>query len=145
MVLIGNYFTFTIMNMVWVNGCFDCIHMGHLELLQFAHEKGDELWVGIESDARVREKKGINRPIQDQDTRKLIVESFWFVDRAIIYNSDQELELLIKEARPNLMVIGEKYVGRTIIGSEFCDHIHFFPRIEGYSTHKIVEKLRNSL
>lgn len=131
--------------MVWVNGCFDCIHMGHMELLQFAHDRGDELWVGIESDARAREKRGLNRPIQDQDTRKSIVESFWFVDRAIIYNSDQELELLIKEARPNLMVIGEKHKDKPIIGSEFCDRIYFFPRIDGYSTHKIVEKLSNSL
>jgi len=133
------------MNMVWVNGCFDCIHLGHLELLQFAHEKGDELWVGIESDERVRGKKGIGRPIQDEETRKTIVESFWFVDRVFLYTTNEELEIFLNEARPNTMVIGDKYKNTPIIGSEFCDYINFFPRLEQYSTKKIVENLSSSL
>jgi D-beta-D-heptose 7-phosphate kinase/D-beta-D-heptose 1-phosphate adenosyltransferase len=133
------------MNIAWVNGRFDCIHLGHLELLQFAHEKSDELWVGIESDSSIREKKGVGRPIQDEETRKTIVESFWFVDRVFIYNNDEELVELIKEARPNKMVLGEKHRQTPIIGSEFCDNVFFFPEITQYSTNKIVEKLSSSL
>ena len=67
------------MTIIWVNGRFDCLHLGHLELLQFAHDRGDLLYVGIDSDVRIRHEKGNRRPIQDEETRKTLLESLWFL------------------------------------------------------------------
>jgi D-beta-D-heptose 7-phosphate kinase/D-beta-D-heptose 1-phosphate adenosyltransferase len=133
------------MNIIWVNGSFDCLHLGHLELLQFAHERGDLLYIGIESDVRIRHNKGSNRPIQDEETRKTILESFWFVDKVVIYDTDYQLECLIKDFKPTEMVFGENKRGKEIIGSIFCNKITYFPLINGYSTTKIVEKMSSSL
>jgi D-beta-D-heptose 7-phosphate kinase/D-beta-D-heptose 1-phosphate adenosyltransferase len=121
------------MSIIWVNGVFDCIHIGHLELLQFAHERGDLLYVGIDSDIRIRHYKAGKDPIQDQETRKLLLESLWFVDKVVIYDTDYQLECLIKDFKPNEMVFGESRRGKDIIGSPFCDKITYFPMIEQYS------------
>jgi D-beta-D-heptose 7-phosphate kinase/D-beta-D-heptose 1-phosphate adenosyltransferase len=133
------------MNIIWVNGCFDCLHLGHLELLQFAHERGDLLYVGIDSDIRIRHNKGSKRPIQNEETRKTLLESLWFVDKVVIYDTDYQLEFLIKDFKPKEMVFGENHRGKEVIGLDFCNKITFFPLINGYSTTKIVEKMSSSL
>jgi len=133
------------MSIIWVNGCFDCLHLGHLELLHFAHERGDLLYVGIDSDILIRHNKGSKRPIQDEETRKTILESFWFVDKVFTYDTDYQLECLIKEIKPVEMVFGENHRGKPIVGSAFCDKITYLPLINGYSTAEIVNKLSSSL
>lgn len=133
------------MSIIWVNGKFDCIHMGHLELLNFAHERGDLLYVGIDSDVRIRHFLGERRPIQDQETRRTLLESLWFVDKVVIYDTDYQLECLIKDFKPKEMVFGESHKGKDIIGSKFCNTITFFPMILEYSTTKIARKISDSL
>jgi rfaE bifunctional protein nucleotidyltransferase chain/domain len=133
------------MNIVWVNGCFDLLHLGHLELLKFAKSKGDVLYVGIDSNARVRSRKGNNRPIQHETTRYAILSSLKFVDKVMIYDTDYQLECLIQDFSPNLMVLGSDYEGKPIIGSQFCDNITFFKRISEYSTTLTIDKINNSL
>ena len=133
------------MSIIWVNGVFDCISLGHLELLQFAYERGDLLYVGIDSDIRIRHYKGGKDPIQDQETRKLLLESLWFVDKVVIYDTDYQLECLIKDFKPKEMVFGESHRGKDIIGVAFCDKITYFPIIEEYSSEKKVENKSESL
>jgi D-beta-D-heptose 7-phosphate kinase/D-beta-D-heptose 1-phosphate adenosyltransferase len=133
------------MNIVWVNGCFDLLHKGHLELLKFAKSKGDLLYVGIDSDARIRNRKGINRPIQNENTRFEILNSLEYVDKVMVYDTDYQLECLIQDFEPKLMVLGSDYVNKPILGSQFCEKITFFDRLEDYSTTSTIEKINNSL
>lgn len=133
------------MSIIWVNGCFDCLHLGHLELLQFAYDRGDLLYVGIDSDIRIRHNKGSRRPIQDEETRKTLLESLWFVDKVVIYDTDYQLECLIKDFKPREMIFGENKRGKDIIGGAFCSKITYFPLVKEYSTTKIVEKMSSSL
>lgn len=129
------------MDIVWTNGCFDLLHFGHIEMLKFAKSKGDILYVGIDSDARVKESKGENRPIQDWKTRKTVIESLRYVDRVFIFDTDYQLERLIRDFKPKMMVIGEEYRGKRILGVDFCENITFFPRITEYSTTNLINKL----
>jgi rfaE bifunctional protein nucleotidyltransferase chain/domain len=131
------------MRIIWVNGCFDTLHLGHIELLKFAKSRGDLLFVGIDSDARIRQKKGEQRPIQDEKTRFTILSNLKVVDNVCIFDTDYQLERLIADYNVVEIVIGDDYKDKTIIGSQYCENITFFPRIEQYSTTKIVEKIMN--
>jgi D-beta-D-heptose 7-phosphate kinase/D-beta-D-heptose 1-phosphate adenosyltransferase len=133
------------MSIIWVNGVFDCINVGHLELLQFAYERGDLLYVGIDSDIRIRHYKGGKEPLQNQETRRLLLESLWFVDKVVIYDTDYQLECLIKDFKPKEMVFGESHRGKDIIGSAFCDKITYFPIIEQNLSQKNTQSKSSSL
>ena len=128
------------MKKVWINGCFDVLHRGHLELFKYAKTKGDYLVVGIDSDVRVRKLKGNTRPINNEEDRKMFLECIAFVDQVVIFNSDEDLVLKIKLYNPDYMVIGSDYIDKRVIGSEYVKDLVFFDRIEGYSTTKILEK-----
>ena len=125
---------------VWVNGCFDILHQGHLDLLEYAGSLGD-LYVGIDSDERVKELKGENRPINTQQFRWRMLSSLVFVKHCYIFSTTQELENLIYLIDPNVMVIGEDYRNKPVIGSQ-GRKINFFPHTKGYSTTNFIEKIQ---
>jgi D-beta-D-heptose 7-phosphate kinase/D-beta-D-heptose 1-phosphate adenosyltransferase len=126
---------------VWVNGTFDIVHLGHIQLLKRAAELGDFLVVGIDGDKRVTELKGEQRPINNIVSRITVLEAIKYVDRVVIFDSDEQLETHLKTMRPAIMVIGEEYRGKRIIGSEYVDEIIYFPQIEGFSSTHIINKL----
>lgn len=133
------------MNIIWVNGCFDLLHLGHIEMLKYAKNLGDLLYVGIDSDIRIKQMKGDDRPYNNEMTRLVLLESLKFVDKVMIYDTDYQLQEYIRQTSPFRMVIGEEYKGKNIIGSDFCENITFFPRIEPFSTTIIAKKIQNSL
>ena len=128
------------MKTIFVNGTFDILHPGHVQLLNYARSLGDSLIVAIDSDQRVRELKGDNRPINSEDDRKLMLESLRSVDSVWIFNSDQELEDICRLYNP-VMVKGSDYQGRTIIGQQYCKEIVFYDRIEPYSTTRAIQDI----
>jgi D-beta-D-heptose 7-phosphate kinase/D-beta-D-heptose 1-phosphate adenosyltransferase len=128
---------------VWVNGTFDIVHLGHIQLLKRASELGDFLIVGVDGDKRVTELKGEQRPINNLVSRITLLDAIKYVDRVVSFNSDEELEILIKTMRPAIMVIGEEYKGKRIIGSEYVGEIVYFPKMEGFSSTHIINKLYN--
>ena len=128
---------------VWVNGTFDIVHLGHIQLLKKAAELGDFLIVGLDGDKRVTELKGEQRPINNLVSRITLLESIKYVDRVVAFDSDEQLETLIKTMRPAIMVIGEEYKGKRIIGREYVDEIVYFPKMEGFSSTNIINKLYN--
>jgi len=121
----------------WVNGSFDILHVGHLKLLEFASTHGD-LIVGIDSDRRISHLKGIGRPYNSEINRKFFLECLKFVKEVHIFDSDYELEQLIKKISPNHLIVGDDYINKKIIGSDYSDKIIFFKKIIGFSTTSIL-------
>jgi D-beta-D-heptose 7-phosphate kinase/D-beta-D-heptose 1-phosphate adenosyltransferase len=123
---------------IWVNGCFDILHHGHLQMLRYAGRLGDRLVVGIDSDSRVKELKGRDRPYHNETQRKFNLKQLKYVDKVIIYESEEMLEWNIRNEEPDVMVIGSDYKNKKIIGVDYIRKIHYFDRIENMSTTDIL-------
>ena len=113
---------------IWTNGCFDILHTGHIELLKFAKSKGDFLFVGIDSDKRVKNLKGEKRPINSQWDRKKMLESIKYVDKVFIFDDEHNMEEILIDNKLDLIVIGDEYADKKVTGSRFCE-ISFFKKI----------------
>jgi len=125
---------------VWVNGCFDVLHVGHIKLLNYAKSLGQFLIVGIDSDERVRKSKGQDRPFNNQGDRLEVLMALKCVDTVVIFDSEETLINLIKHLNPEHMVVGEEYMGR-VVGGEFAQNLHYFKRIPAYSSTNIIDRL----
>ena len=128
---------------IFVNGTFDILHRGHLELLNYAKSLGDYLCVGIDTDNRVREKKGPTRPIHSQEERKFFLENLKAVDEVKLFSSDEELEGLVKSFKPDIMVVGSDWKDKSVIGSYYAAKLIFFDRIGDYATTKTIQDIIN--
>jgi rfaE bifunctional protein nucleotidyltransferase chain/domain len=122
---------------VWINGTFDVVHVGHLKLIEFASSYGD-VTIGLDSDERVKKIKGNDRPFNSINDRIFFLESIKFVKNVISFDSDYELENMIKNFSPDFLVIGDDYRNKKIIGSEYAKNIIFFNKIPNYSTTNIL-------
>ena len=131
------------MKKIFVNGTFDLLHKGHLELLNFAKSYGDYLIVAIDTDDRVKQKKGSSRPIYNQDDRRFFLNMLKPVDQVEMFSSDEELEQLIKGFNPDIMVVGSDWENKKVIGSEYAKEVKFFERIHGYSTTDTIQRIAN--
>jgi D-beta-D-heptose 7-phosphate kinase/D-beta-D-heptose 1-phosphate adenosyltransferase len=125
---------------VWINGCFDVLHYGHFKLIQYAASFGGFVYIGIDSDNRVRELKGDGRPFHTSQQRQYNLECINGVTRVFIFDTDEQLKELIKRIEPDIFVIGSDYIDKAIIGGEFAKEIKFFDRIEGLSTTKLLDE-----
>ena len=123
----------------FTNGCFDILHVGHIKLFQHLKNKTERVIIGIDSDRRVSELKGPSRPINNEDDRKLMLESLSFVDEVFVFDSSRELELLVKKVNPDLMIVGSDYKNKHVVGSEYAKKLEFFEKINGYSTTRILQ------
>jgi len=128
------------MTRVFVNGTFDILHPGHVLLLQYAAGFGS-VTVAIDTDRRVQQLKGADRPFFNQDNRVLMLQALKYVDRVCTFDTDQELEHIIQTVGPDIMVKGSDYRGRAIIGQEYIPRIEFFERIDEYSSTKAIQHL----
>ncbi len=129
------------MKKIFVNGTFDVLHLGHLAMLNFAKTLGDHLTVAIDSDARVKRLKGSNRPINNSDERKTLLENLKAVDTVKIFDTDQELIDIIRQC--DIMVKGGDYKNLPIIGKNQISEIILFDRIDGYSSTQKIQDIIN--
>jgi len=127
---------------IWTNGCFDIIHAGHMELFRYAKSQGDTLFVGIDSDERVRSLKGESRPINSQADRKSVLEAIRYIDKVFIFDSVSEMEKILTNNNVDLIVIGDEYKGRPITGEGICE-VCFFEKIPGKSTTSIIDNMKD--
>ena len=123
---------------IWVNGCFDVMHAGHIDMLKYARSLGQRLIVGLDTDERVRSNKGPTRPINNLDLRIKFMESIRYVDQVLTFGSDDELKALIRSSNADTIVVGEEYKNGTVIGRELFKHVIFFPKLYDLSTSKLV-------
>ena len=127
------------MKKVFVNGAFDVLHSGHLDLLDFAGMLGGHLLVAIDTDARIEYNKGIGRPFNPLSIRKHIMSMLKPVNSVKVFDTDQELVNIIRQYEPDVMVKGSDWKGKTILGEEYCKEIVFYERTNGQSTTKAIE------
>jgi D-beta-D-heptose 7-phosphate kinase/D-beta-D-heptose 1-phosphate adenosyltransferase len=125
---------------VFVNGTFDILHRGHLEMLRYASTLGDDLFVCIDSDSRVKELKGDSRPINNQEDRKFMLDSIKWVNRCWIFSDEEELEKIIELYQPDIMVKGSDYKNKPIVGSQYCKEIKFYEHT-GHSTTGLIQRI----
>jgi len=128
---------------IWVNGTFDVMHIGHIKLLEHASSLGI-VRVGLDTDERIKEKKGLNRPVNTLQDRIDFMKSIKYVDSVVSFGSNEELEKRIEEWGADVMVIGDDYKYHEIIGNQLVDKISFFDKIENKSTTKILNHANNS-
>jgi D-beta-D-heptose 7-phosphate kinase/D-beta-D-heptose 1-phosphate adenosyltransferase len=130
------------MTQVVVNGTFDIIHLGHLKLLEYARSfPNSYVLVLTDSDRRIKELKGNDRPINNEYERCSMLSAMKYIDRVETFDSDQELIDLIKDFKPDVMVKGSDYLDKPIIGAEHCKEIKFYDRFKHYSTTDVIERI----
>ncbi|HQW85911.1 MAG TPA: D-glycero-beta-D-manno-heptose 1-phosphate adenylyltransferase [Flavobacteriales bacterium] len=132
---------------VFTNGCFDLLHRGHVEYLEEAAQLGDRLVVGINSDASVRRLgKGSDRPLNDEESRALVVAALRCVDAVVIFDEDTPLEL-ITALQPDVLAKGGDWKPEQIVGADVVKarggSVHSLKLVDGFSTTALVEKIRN--
>ena len=127
-------------NIIWVNGCFDVLHMGHIELLRYAKLLGHTLIVGTDSDQRIKLHKGFSRPINNLALRVKFLEAIRYVDTVVSFDTDEQLNDLVRFYNVDTMVVGEEYKGRRIVGGECVKNIIFYPKQYGLSTTKLISQ-----
>lgn len=132
---------------VFTNGCFDILHAGHISSLSEAAQHGDILVVGLNSDASINDLKGKGRPVNDQDSRALLLASLSMVDAVVIFTEPTPVEL-VKIIKPEVMVKGGDYKVEDIAGAreviESGGKVIINPIIEGLSTTSIINKIQNT-
>lgn len=130
---------------VFTNGCFDILHVGHVRYLSGAAKEGDILILGLNSDASIKRIKGNERPINNQYDRAEVLCNLKSVDYVVIFDEDTPLEL-IDDIRPDILVKGADYEGKEIVGANLVEKrggkVKLIPFLQGHSTSKIIKKIR---
>lgn len=129
------------MKIIFVNGCFDVLHPGHIQLFKYAKSLGDYLIVAIDSDKRVSEMKGPERPIFSQSDRYQTLEAIRYIDVVHIFDSKEDLENLLKSIAPDIMIVGSDWKGKEVVGEQYAKTVRFFDRVGEYSTTKTLQGL----
>lgn len=132
---------------VFTNGCFDLLHLGHVDYLAKAKDLGDRLIIGVNTDSSVKRLKGENRPLQDENSRLHILAALHSVDAVVLFDDDTPYEL-IKKIQPDILVKGADYKIENIVGYDIVTSrggsVKTIEFIEGYSTTKIEQRILNS-
>ncbi|MHB8206968.1 D-glycero-beta-D-manno-heptose 1-phosphate adenylyltransferase [Mucilaginibacter sp.] len=132
---------------VFTNGVFDVVHIGHVAYLSKAAELGDKLIIGLNSDNSVKRLKGKDRPINDQNSRAILLSSFFFVEAVVLFDEDTPLKL-INDLMPDILVKGADYTIENIAGAKEViangGEVKTITYIEGFSSTSIIEKIKAS-
>ena len=128
---------------VFTNGCFDILHVGHVKYLQEAKSFGDVLIVGLNSDASVRRLKGPTRPVNPVEDRAYLLAALEAVDFVVPFEEDTPYEL-IKMIEPDVLVKGGDYKGKQVVGTEFAKELKLVDFVDGKSTTKTIEKIQGT-
>ena len=134
------------LKIVFTNGCFDLVHLGHVDYLEKARNLGDKLVLGLNTDASIKGLKGEERPLQDEMSRARIMASLLFVDAVVLFNEPTPYNL-IDLVQPDILVKGDDYSPENIVGADIVKakggDIKTIPFVKGYSTSNIVAKIKN--
>jgi rfaE bifunctional protein nucleotidyltransferase chain/domain len=135
------------LKIVFTNGCFDLLHLGHVDYLAKAKDLGDRLIIGVNTDASVRRLKGKFRPLQDENSRLHLLAALEVVDAVVLFDEDTPYEL-IKQVQPDVLVKGADYKPESIVGYDIVTSrggkVETIEYLEGYSTTSIEQRILKS-
>ena len=141
------YWRFLNKKIVFTNGCFDILHLGHIKYLSEAANMGDILIIGLNSDSSVKKIKGNGRPINNQDSRSMLLASLFFVDSVIIFDEETPADL-IEKIKPDILVKGNDYKENEIVGADIVKRnngkVVTVELVEGYSSSNIINKVKDN-
>ncbi|MCD6564311.1 MAG: D-glycero-beta-D-manno-heptose 1-phosphate adenylyltransferase [Bacteroidales bacterium] len=139
-----SFYRFRNQKVVFTNGCFDIIHLGHIKYLSQAADLGNILIIGLNSDSSVNKIKGHDRPVLDQKSRALTLAAFSFVNNIVLFDEETPYKL-IKKISPDILVKGGDYKPEEIVGydivKDYGGEVKILDFIKGYSTSGIIEKI----
>jgi rfaE bifunctional protein nucleotidyltransferase chain/domain len=133
---------------VFTNGVFDLLHIGHITYMAKAADLGDKLIIGLNSDSSVKRIKGENRPVNDQNSRAALLAALFFVDAIVVFEEDTPLNL-ITALMPDILVKGADYAVENIVGGKEViangGEVKTIDLVKGYSSTSIIQKIRNQI
>jgi D-beta-D-heptose 7-phosphate kinase/D-beta-D-heptose 1-phosphate adenosyltransferase len=127
-----------------VNGTFDILHRGHIEMLNYAKQQGNYLLVAIDTDRRVKELKGPGRPINNQEDRKFHLENLMAVNEVQFFDSKEQLIDIMKSYKPDVYVKGSDWQGKSVEATNYCDNVIFYNRVGDYSTTNTILRISST-
>lgn len=131
---------------VFTNGCFDILHLGHVDYLEKSRNLGQKLIVGINTDSSIKNLKGNERPVQSLDSRMSIIASLEAVDLVVPFSEDTPISL-IRALNPDILVKGNDYLAENIVGAEFVEanggRVMTIELVKGHSTSTIIDNIKN--
>ena len=131
---------------VFTNGCFDIVHLGHVDYLEKAHNLGDKLVLGLNTDESVSRIKGPSRPIVDENSRSRVMAALEFVDLVVFFNEETPYEL-ISALLPDILVKGNDYLAENIVGADIVKKnggkVETIELVQGYSTSNIIKRIKS--
>lgn len=133
---------------MFTNGCFDIVHLGHIDYLEKARALGDRLVLGLNTDASVSRIKGPLRPVVNEYARSRLMAAMAFIDLVVLFDEPTPKEL-IEAIRPDILVKGDDYTVATIVGADFVlangGSVETIPLVKGYSTTSLIERIKQSM
>ena len=136
------------LSVVFTNGCFDILHLGHVDYLERAKKLGDKLVVALNTDQSVQRLKGPERPVVNESSRARVMAALQFVDLVVLFDEETPLEL-IEALKPDILVKGGDYTVETIVGADFViargGKVVPLPLVDGYSTTTFVNKIKTKI
>lgn len=132
---------------VFTNGCFDILHLGHVDYLEKAAEKGSKLIVGLNTDQSVKKLKGPQRPVNNEFSRARIIAALQFVDAVVLFGEDTPLNLIMSII-PDVLVKGDDYDIKNIVGADFVikngGKVETVALVNGHSTTNLISKIQQN-
>jgi rfaE bifunctional protein nucleotidyltransferase chain/domain len=128
---------------VWTNGTFDVLHAGHIKLFREARKlagPGGRVVVGTDSDERIRELKGPTRPINNLYDRVDFLRAIKYIDEVATFSSAGALEAFIKRYSPDILIIGDDYINKHVVGGQYAKEIVYFPKYGNLSSTNIINR-----
>ncbi len=142
------YYRFKEKKIVFTNGCFDIIHLGHIDYLAKAADLGHVLVIGLNTDASVKRLKGTGRPVVDETARATLLASLSFVDAVVLFEEDTPYELISK-VQPDVLVKGKDYNAEDVVGYDIVKakggKVETIDLVEGYSTTAVIQRIKDLL
>ncbi len=135
------------LKVVFTNGCFDILHLGHIDYLEKSRNQGDKLIVAVNTDASIKRLKGENRPINSEYARARVIAALGFVDAVVLFEEDTP-ESLIQFVKPDVLIKGSDYKIENIVGADFVissgGEVKTIDLVEGFSTSSVIEKIKSN-
>ena len=129
------------MKTVFVNGTFDILHPGHIELFRVARSLGDRVIVATDSDCKIKKDKGQTKPINDLCYRVSMLKSIKYIDVVHYFHDRSGLESLIRLYRPDILLLGGDWEGGDVVGKDLAKEVRFLPRVGDYSSSAVINKI----